>query len=500
MSKKWWIVVAVVVVVGGLGLIGYQYIEGRRQARAEAQAAMETAVVRRDTLRVTVDATGSLVPNAEVSLAFSSGGRVIEVPVEVGDVVEASDVLARLDDADAREAVAQAEFQVTQAEIDLASAQIEAEAGVAQANLDTAQVGYEEAVALAAIPGTQLTSARVSLEQAQDGLADAQENYDTAWDSARDWELDVRWRKAALENEREATERALENAQYNLEVAQANYSLAVVGISEENVQNTWTKVLNAQVALESEPLQLAQLELSLAQAQLGLESARRALEDTVLVAPAGGTVTEMNIQVGEMAGAGQAAVVVISDLETLVVDVNLDETDVAQVTVGQEALVSVDAFPGVEMAGEVTYIAPTANIASGVVLYPVTIRLTPGDPSANSGQAPSTDSGQVLPVRAGMTADVEIVTASQENALIVPLRAVHTEGGSAYIDRLVGGRVERVEVELGMMTDTEVEIVSGLVEGPALSLVEGDVVIVVASVTQGSEQMFGPMRMFGGGQ
>ncbi|MBE9470937.1 MAG: HlyD family efflux transporter periplasmic adaptor subunit, partial [Chloroflexi bacterium] len=330
MSKKWWIVVAVVVVVGGLGLIGYQYVVGQRQAVAEAQAEMETAVVRRDTLRVTVDATGSLAPNAEVSLAFSSGGQVVEVPVEVGDVVEAGDVLARLDDTDAREAVANAEFQVTQAEINLASAQIEAEAGLAQANLDTAQVGYEEAAALAALPGAQLTSARVSLEQAQDALVEAQENYDNAWDPARDWELDVRRMKNALENEREATESALKNAQYNLEVAQANYSLAVVGISEENVQNTWAKVLNAQVALESEPLQLKQLELSLAQAQLSLESARRALEETVLVAPVSGTVTEMNIQVGETASAGQAAVVVISDLATLVVDVNLDETDVAQ--------------------------------------------------------------------------------------------------------------------------------------------------------------------------
>ncbi len=485
MSKKWWITITIVVVVGGLGFAGYRYVTGQRQAIAETQAEMETAVIRRDTLRVTVDTAGNLAPNAEVSLAFSSGGQVVEVPVEVGDVVEAGDVLARLDDADAREAVANAEFQVTQAEINLASAQIEAEAGLSQADLDTAQVGYEEAVALAALSGAQLTSARVSLEQAQDGLDDARENYDTAWDPARDWELDIRWKKAALENEREATERALESAQYNLEVAQASYSLAVAGISEENVQNTWAKVLNAQVALESEPLQLEQLELSLAQAQLGLESARRALEDTVLVAPVGGTVTEMNVQVGEAAGAGQTAVVVISDLATLVVDVNLDETDVAQIKVGQEALVGVDAFPDAGLTGEVTHIAPVATTQSGVVLYPVTIRLAPTD----------------LPVRAGMTADVEIVMVSQENALIVPLRAVHTEGGQSYVNRLADGRqIERVEVELGVMTDTEIEIVGGLAEGPALSLVEGDVVIVVASVTQGSEQMFGPMRMFGGGR
>jgi len=476
MHRKKWIIVVVVVLLAGLGYAGYAVWQGFSARRAAAQApAEETAVVRRGTLRVTVDAAGSLAPSDEVSLAFLSGGRVAEVLVEVGDVVQAGDVLARLDDADAREAVADAGLQVSQAEINLASAQIEAEAGLAQANLDAAQVAYEEAVALAAIPGTQLTSARVNLEQAQDRLADAQEDYDNAWDQARDWELNVRGRKEALEAEREATGDALRTAQYNLEVAQAEYSLAVAGISEESVQNAWAQMLNAQVALESESLQLEQLELSLAQARLSLESAQRTLEDTVLVAPLGGTITELNIQVGEMASAGQP-VVVLSDLAVLEVEVNLDETDVAQVTIGQEALVSVDAFPDAELIGEVTYIAPVAQIQSGVVLYPVTVQLSPTD----------------LPVRAGMTADVEIVTASQEGALIVPLRAVHTEGERAYVNRLAGDQVERVEVTLGLMTDTEVEITGGLAEG--------DVVIVVAGPSQGpTGQMPGPFRMFGGG-
>ncbi len=474
MSKKMRIVITVVV-IGVLGLAGFRYIGSRQQAMAETQEEIETAVVRRDTLQVTLDATGSLTPLTEVSLAFSSGGRVTEVSVEEGQLVEAGDVLARLDDADAREAVSNAEFQVTQAEIDLTSARIETEAGLAQANLDAAQVSYDEAVAMAAVPGLQLTSARVNLEQAQDDLADAQEDYTSAWDPARDWELDIKWKKDALEAEREATENALEAAQYNLEVAQADYSLAVVGISDESEQNAWTQVLNAQVSLENQPLQLEQLELALAQAQLNLESAQRALEDTVLVAPTSGTITELNIQVGEMASAGQAAVVVISDLSVLTVDVNLDETDVAQVAVGQSALVSVDAFPDADLTGEVTYIAPVAQVQSGVVLYPVTVQIAPTE----------------FPVRAGMTADVEIVSASREGALIVPLRAVHTEGDLAYVYRLSGGQTEQVAVTLGMMTDTEVEIISGLSEG--------DVVSVVAAPTQDSGPGFGPGRMFGGG-
>jgi len=235
-----------------------------------------------------------------------------------------------------------------------------------------------------------------------------------------------------------------------------------------------------QAAAQLEKLQNGPTTKELATAQVQVDQARLRLEQATLTAPIDGTVTALGVQPGEMASPGQV-IVVLSDLAVLEVEVNLDETDVVQVAVGQEARISLDAFPGVEMAGEVTYVAPVAETLSGVVLYPVTVQLTQG--------APSTDSGQALPVRAGMTADVEIVIASQEDALIVPLRAVKTEGERAYVDRLVGGQMERVEVELGLMADAEIEIVG--------NLAQGDVVVVVPSA-QGSAGrgpgMFGALR------
>jgi HlyD family secretion protein len=390
-------------------------------------------------------------------------------------VVQAGDVLARLDDADARQSVADAEMQVAQAEINLALTRAEAELGLAQADLDAAQASYDEAKALANRSGDQLTSTRVSLQQAQDALADAQQDYYAAWDPARDWELNVKWRKDDLEAEREATQDALAGAQYDLEVAQAAYNLEVAGVSQANVQSAWAQVLSSRVDLETEPLQLEQLELSLSQAQLTLDSARRALEDTRLVTPMGGTVTLLELKVGEQVGAG-TVVVELNDLTTFVVEVNLDETDVAKVSVGQETVITLDAFPGEELVGEVTDIAPVADIQSGVVLYPVTVHLSPAE----------------VPARVGMTANVEIITASKADALIVPLRAIQSESGKSYIWRQSADGFEKVEVTLGVMTETEVEIVGGLSEG--------DVVSVVASPEQGGGQPgFGPGGLFGGG-
>jgi multidrug efflux pump subunit AcrA (membrane-fusion protein) len=316
----------------------------------------------------------------------------------------------------------------------------------------------------------------VGLAEAEDALEDAQEDYDDAWGPGREWEQYNDRTRDLWEADREATEKALEQAQYDLEVAQANYNLAVAGISEASVQSAWVQVLNAEVDLETEPLQIEQLELSLSQMQLKLDSARRALEDTALTAPMDGTVIMLALEEGEMVGAG-TPVVGMGDLERFIVEVSLDETDVAAVKIGQEAIVALDAFPDIALAGEVTDIAPVASVQSGVVLYPVTVELS----SAESG------------VRAGMTADVQIISASKTDVLIVPLRAVQSQGGSSYVWRQTAEGFERVAVVLGVMTETEVEIVDGLSEG--------DVVSVVAAPQGGGqvEQAFGPMRLFGGG-
>ena len=87
---------------------------------------------------------------------------------------------------------------------------------------------------------------------------------------------------------------------------------------------------------------------------------------------------------------------------------------------GMTVVVTVDAFPGMEVSGEVIEIAPTANIQSGVVLYPVTVRLDPTE----------------LPLRSGMTVNVSFPIEQRKDTLLVPFRAIETEGGQAYLTRV----------------------------------------------------------------
>ena len=185
-----------------------------------------------------------------------------------------------------------------------------------------------------------------------------------------------------------------------------------------------------------------------------------------------GTVTSVFVEQGEIASNGQT-VVILGDLSTLDTEVNLDETDVVRIGMGMPVVVTVDAFPGMEISGEVIEIAPTANIQSGVVLYPVTVRLDPAD----------------LPLRSGMTVNVTFPIEQRTDTLLVPFRAVETQGGQAYVTRITGSGSERVAVKLGLITDTEVEILGGLEAG--------DVVTVYANPVQDSDVMNNPM--FGGG-
>ncbi|MEA3342135.1 MAG: efflux RND transporter periplasmic adaptor subunit [Chloroflexota bacterium] len=471
MNKKWWVVIAVVV-IGGLSFAGWQYIGSQQQARVEAREAMETAIVERDTLRVTLDATGSLAPQAEVSLAFASSGQVAEVFVEEGQQVEAGQALAQLDTDDLA-------LQVTQAEISLREAELELETLLEpadQSDIEQAQDAVDQAAA-----SIQLT--HISQRTAQDSvlvnesLEDAQEAYDDALEDYEYWLEEY--------NENDADHWFVENALEKLEdkeldlkrvqeqvdesLQSAGNDLATAADVYRQAQNNLQDLLDG--AGDSD-IEAAQLQID--QARASLEQVQLQLADATLIAPLAGTVTALDIQPGEMASAGQAAVVVISDLSVLEVEINLDETDVAQVAVGQETLVSVDAFPEAELSGEVTYIAPVAETQSGVVLYAVTVRIAPTE----------------FPIRAGMTADVEIVSASQAGALIVPLRAISSEGERSYITRLAGGRPERVEVELGLTTETEIEITTGLSEG--------DVVVVAGGASEDTQRPSGPMGMFGG--
>lgn len=181
-----------------------------------------------------------------------------------------------------------------------------------------------------------------------------------------------------------------------------------------------------------------------------------------LIAPAAGIVTAVNITAGADVPTGAAITVASTDYE---VTAEVVETDVSSMKLQQPATVSVSAI-GANLDGTVTAIAPTATTgssgsSSSVVSYAVTVALA---------NPPAT-------LRAGMTADVTITTASAPNVLAVPAAALRGSADNYTVLVMnAAGTPESRPVTVGLITSSLVEIKSGLSAG--------DVVVTGTNSTQ----------------
>jgi multidrug efflux pump subunit AcrA (membrane-fusion protein) len=350
-------------------------------------------------------------------LSFATSGRVLTLLMQPGDAVEVGDTIATLDDSAVQEAIANAQLQVVQAENSLAQTQLDLdnllawepdELAIAQAeaNLTAAQTQLANAQTQDAVAGNSVTQARVSVEQAERGLTDAQEAYDTAFDPGREWELNSPFYADRLKAEREGATRNLQFAEEQLEVARANLALAGAGVNNDTAVSAQSSVASAQLSLEqaqqgpkpeevtAAQLRVQQAEISLQQSQLTLTQTENDLSQLTLISPASGTVLSVDVSVGTTIGAGSPIVTLLNTAELEFHTTNLSERDLAQVVPGQTAIITLKTYPNDLIEGTVLRIGLQAEGTVGdSAVFPVMIGLEATD----------------LEVRPGMTGRVEIV-------------------------------------------------------------------------------------------
>ncbi len=185
-----------------------------------------------------------------------------------------------------------------------------------------------------------------------------------------------------------------------------------------------------------------------------VDDAREARANVALLAPRAGTVTEMTVAAGDViAEHQQIARIVGEDDLTLVADV--DELDLPNVQPGATVRFRLDAFPATELTGVVESTAPQARAQGGATVFPTVIRF---------------DRPEELDIRAGMNADVTIVTEARENVLLIPERALRTVGDRAFVTVVSGSDTEEREVRLGYRGQGFVEIVEGLDDAEVVAL------------------------------
>ncbi len=417
------------------------------QAQEPAQE-REEVVVEQGTLLAVVNATGMILPERQTTLAFKGAGRVAEVRVQEGDFVLTGQVLARLETTDLEFAIQQAELALSTAQTQLLRLQrppSEHDLATAEAALESARASYNKL--LAGPSKEEIRVARTNLAQSEAALKQAQAAYDQVADRP-----EVAMLPQSLQLEQATI--AYEAAEANFELTMRRPTAAELAGARSAVVQAESSLARLQEGASEEEVLLAQLQVE--QAQLSLDQARNQLEGAELVAPHQGSITSVDIKEGELTG-GQRAFV-LTDFSRYHVQVDVDEIDVGRVAVGQQVTVLLDALPGEVLAGEVDQIASTAQMDTGIVSYKMTVRLAPTD----------------APLRAGMTANVDIVTERRENVLLVPNRFVRIDRltGQTFVDKLVGNQIQPIEIQVGLRDEAYSEVLAGLQEGDIIVLVQ----------------------------
>ncbi len=400
---------------------------------------------------------------------------------------------------------AQASLASAQAQLDeLLAGPDKEELAQARSALVSAQAALRAAQARYKTLDDQLTIAQNRVDSARLQLDQAREAYEKLiW---RNWKAADSWGPYSPQGV------ALKKAQINYNCALANYNLTKIEINDSGIKSAEAQVAQAQanlasltrektaqiasararvarakknlalltgdksVQIASARAQLAQAQARLArllrgpsdeqitiararveQARIQLEDAKARLEKATLTAPFDGVVTAVYVSVGKQVAGPAVGLVNPTDMQ---VALDVDEVDLPQVAIGQETLVTLEAWPDRKFKGKVTSIAPRGRNVAGIVTYEVRV-----DVDWSSG-------GETPVLLSGMTANADLVTARREKVLLIPSQAIilDRDTGEYYVNLIADGKVQRVPVTIGMRDSTYTEITSGLREGDRVLL------------------------------
>jgi HlyD family secretion protein len=499
-----WIILGLVVILAAAGG-AYYYFRVRPAQAAQAAAAqtptISTSTVTRGDLVISASGSGTLIPVREMAVGFQSGGTLKEVLVKLGDVVEAGQTLAILDDTDLRNAVTEAEINLRLAQISLETLTKAADAGevaAAQASVASAKSSLAK---LTAAPDSQaLLAARESLKSAQKQLNDLLAGPDPtevktaqyALENAKNslWSQQLSRDAACGRNDHVACDQAqasVGNADANVRKAQEELDTALAGPTTNEISDARAKVASAQSSLNSllekpsadelaaaeaqvtkaqddldtllagaAPADLEKAELSVRQAQMSLDNAKRKLAQATLTAPISGTVTSLTAQAGDVVGS--TAIITLSDLANPQLQFFVEETDMASAVPGNAVNIVFEALPDYTFPGKVLSVEPVLVAESNT--------------TAVRALASIDLSAHPFKVLSGMNAELDVVAGEARNALLVPvdaLRELATDQYAVFVIQPDGQQVLR-PVQVGLKDLVNAEILSGVQEGETISL------------------------------
>ncbi|UYZ13043.1 efflux RND transporter periplasmic adaptor subunit [Brevibacillus sp. WF146] len=393
MKKRWWIVgsVAAVLAVGAasMTLMGSQQAAGTPVSVGKVTtAALETKVL----------TSGIVTVEDKQRIYANVNGILREFAVKEGDAVKKGQVIGKIDTSD----------------VDSRIMEIDAQIELARANLSKAQAGSEPE----------------ELAQERERVAQTERDYDNA---KREYERirQLHESGATTQQELDKAKAQVDSALSALNVARQQYALKQKGPRREEI-----------ASLE------AQINSRLAEKAL-LEKER---VQSVLVAPADGTVIERAAENGQYVNKG-TEILTLANLNHLLIEADINESDVSKIRLGQTAVIEGSALGKQKLSAKVIRISPIA----------VTTPNSSGQGEKTRVKVTLEPSGDLSALKPGFHVDIDISVEKIDNALQVPIEAVQQDAdGSTFVWVAENGVAKKRKVIVGVENELFAEIKSGL--------------------------------------
>lgn len=359
----------------------------------------------------TIETSGALQAQPFASLAWKTSGVVELINVKPGDFVQAGDILlALLPESTSGSIVS------------------------AQADLVNAQETLEE-----------LLNSDTALIEAEQAVDDAEEDYQKAynWRVQLNGKVDIK--EYVYDQQGQLKLKEYKGYAGKETIEQADRDLALAESKLNDARREYERLLQGEDSAK------------VAAAKASVEASQATINSLYLLAPFDGQILSLDNRVGDSVESGEISVN-IADLTNLYVEAQIDESDIANVKLGNHAEITVDAANGVVFTGQVSAINPVGETVSNVVKYTVRVDLD------------SLDEDIFLPL--GATANVVIQVKEAELTLAVPIIAIQNDEKSEYVLVLEGnGSTRRVNVIGGAIVGDLVAVTGDLKEGDRVSLI-----------------------------
>ncbi|MBO5031402.1 MAG: efflux RND transporter periplasmic adaptor subunit [Lachnospiraceae bacterium] len=455
-QKKLAILLCVAITASALGGCGQTAVE----ETVEDVAVVEAANPEIGSLKLSSNFIATINPDESVYVIPKTTSEVLEVTVEAGDVVQAGDVLAVLDD--------------TMAQISMKSAQI---------TLDNAQRAYNLSYGEGASTLNDMQTDS-TLTQAEDGVSKLQEQYVDAMDALEKAKSDLKDEEENLEdlkkeydfhddvseikdyantfdknNPKEAVEYAAVMERYQLAAAEVTasekaiegYKTAIDSYEEaietiqDNIDSTYNSYSQAVTStnisngeMREEQKQVSQNSISAA--ELGIEQAQESLEAYTITAPISGVVETVNVKTHDFATSSNPAFV-ISNKDTMVATYYVSEDVRNTFSIGQSITLEKDDRV---YDGEVIEIGNTVDATTGLFKIKAAIK---GDTSS---------------LLSGTKATVTTDTYHENDAVIIPYDSVYYDGTQAYVYIVADGKAKKTNITTGLYDTENIVVTEGL--------------------------------------